>query len=240
MTDATITWFCSCDQAVVARSAGTPGRAGSLAMKRPPGRGGDRRPFHARRRCRSRAGTSIKAGSGPSPALVPAAISMLSRVPERSMPERTVGAVRTAFPAARIWDPTQAMKGRNCDRAAALLGEGKVFLFEDKGTTAVTRKRKAPLHTHRIDIDRAQLGWYCDEVEPATPGVRNLVAALPKNTGGTPAEVYFGNGCHTSPFFTAREPVVSGLPGPPSHRLGANSALSGNVGFCICHDGRDR
>jgi hypothetical protein len=58
------------------------------------------------------------------------------------------------------------MKGRNWDRAAALLGEGKVFLFEDKGTTAVTRKRKAPLHTHRIDIDRAQLDWYCDEVEP--------------------------------------------------------------------------
>jgi hypothetical protein len=59
------------------------------------------------------------------------------------------------------------MKGRNWDRAAALLGEGRVFLFEDKGTTPVTRKRKAPLQTHRIDIDRAQLDWYCDEVEPA-------------------------------------------------------------------------
>jgi hypothetical protein len=76
-------------------------------------------------------------------------------------------AICTAFPAARIWDPTQAMKGRNWDRAAALLGEGRVFLFEDKGTTPVTRKRKAPLQTHRIDIDRAQLDWYCDEVEPA-------------------------------------------------------------------------
>ena len=54
-------------------------------------------------------------------------------------------AICTAFPAARIWDPTQAMKGRNWDRAAALLGEGRVFLFEDKGTTPVTRKRKAPL-----------------------------------------------------------------------------------------------
>jgi hypothetical protein len=87
------------------------------------------------------------------------------------MPERTVdawvaSAICTAFPAARIWDPTQAMKGRNWDRAAALLGEGRVFLFEDKGTTPVTRKRKAPLQTHRIDIDRAQLDWYCDEVEP--------------------------------------------------------------------------
>lgn len=46
-------------------------------------------------------------------------------------------------------------------RAAALLGEGRVFLFEYKGTTSVTRKRKAPLQTHRIDIDRAQLDWYC-------------------------------------------------------------------------------
>src|ERR1700733_5312085 len=96
---------------------------------------------------------------------------MLSRVPERSTLERTAdawvaSAICTAFPAARIWDPTQAMKGRNWDRAAALPGEGRVFLFEDKGTTPVPRKRKAPLQTHRIDIDCAQLGWYRDEVEP--------------------------------------------------------------------------
>ncbi len=42
----------------------------------------------------------------------------VSPVPERSMPERTVdawvaSAICTVFPAARIWDPTQAMKGRN-------------------------------------------------------------------------------------------------------------------------------
>ena len=98
---------------------------------------------------------------------------MLSRVPERSMPERTVdawvaSAICSAFPGARIWDPTQAMKGRNWDRAVNVLGEGKIFLFEDKGTTAVRRKRKPPLQTHRINIDWLQLDWYCDEVEPVS------------------------------------------------------------------------
>jgi hypothetical protein len=58
------------------------------------------------------------------------------------------------------------MKGRNWDRAARLLGEGKAFIFEDKGTTAVTRERKVPLQTHRIDIGTDQLDWYCDEIEP--------------------------------------------------------------------------
>ena len=42
--------------------------------------------------------------------------------------------------------------------------------------------------------------------DPFYPGVQTLVRALPKNPGGTPAELYFGNGCHTGPFFNAQEP----------------------------------
>jgi hypothetical protein len=45
---------------------------------------------------------------------------------------------------------------------------GKTFIFEDKGTTAVTRTRKRPLQTHRIEVGAAQLNWYCDEAEPAS------------------------------------------------------------------------
>lgn len=93
-------------------------------------------------------------------------------MPERSMPERTVDtwvalAICAVFPEARIWDPTQAMKGRNWDRSFLPREAGRVFIFEDKGTTAVTRTRKEPLQTHRIDITMAQLDWYCDEVESA-------------------------------------------------------------------------
>jgi hypothetical protein len=90
----------------------------------------------------------------------------------RSLPERTVDAwVSTAicvtFPHARIWGPTQAIKQTNWDYGASL-GEGKIFILEDKGTTAVERRRQKPLDTHRIHIDMDQLDWYCDEVEPAT------------------------------------------------------------------------
>lgn len=87
------------------------------------------------------------------------------------MPERTVdawvaSAICSFFPDARIWDPTQAMRGRNWDRAFQPFDEGKVFILEDKGTMAVTRTRKTPLQTHRIEIGAAQLDWYCDEVKP--------------------------------------------------------------------------
>jgi len=96
---------------------------------------------------------------------------MLSGRPERSLPERTVdawvaAAVCSAFPGARIWDPTQVIRGRNWDRAVHLLGAGKIFILEDKATTAVARKRTTPLNTHRIDIGRVQFDWYCDEIEP--------------------------------------------------------------------------
>lgn len=50
----------------------------------------------------------------------------------------------------------------------ASLGEGKLFILEDKATEPVQRKIKQPLLTHRITIGRDQLDWYCDEVEPVT------------------------------------------------------------------------
>jgi enterochelin esterase-like enzyme len=42
--------------------------------------------------------------------------------------------------------------------------------------------------------------------DPFYAGVQTLARALPANPGGTPAELSFGNGCHTGPFFTAQEP----------------------------------
>jgi S-formylglutathione hydrolase FrmB len=48
--------------------------------------------------------------------------------------------------------------------------------------------------------------------DPFYPGVQALARALPgnprnqRNPVGVPAEVYFGNGCHTGPFFNAQEP----------------------------------
>ena len=76
------------------------------------------------------------------------------------MPERTVdtwvaAAICSVFPGARIWDPTQAMKGRNWDRAFVPLEAGMVFIFEDKGTTAVTRMRKRPLAAYGLKFPEA-------------------------------------------------------------------------------------
>jgi hypothetical protein len=90
----------------------------------------------------------------------------------RSLPERTVDAwvsavICATFPHARIWGPTQNIEETNWDYGLSL-GDGKLLILEDKGTTAVLRKRKKPLDTHRIDIDVDQLTWYCDDVEPAT------------------------------------------------------------------------
>jgi hypothetical protein len=56
--------------------------------------------------------------------------------------------------------------------------ERRVFILEDKGTTAVTRTRKKPLKTHRIDISPAQLDWYCNEVESA--GATPVYYVLPR------------------------------------------------------------
>jgi enterochelin esterase-like enzyme len=42
--------------------------------------------------------------------------------------------------------------------------------------------------------------------DPFYPGVLSFARALPENPGGAPAELAFGGGCHTGPFFTAQEP----------------------------------
>jgi len=42
--------------------------------------------------------------------------------------------------------------------------------------------------------------------DPFYPGVRALARALPAAPGGVPAELAFGQGCHTDSFFSAQEP----------------------------------
>src|SRR6202034_84923 len=75
-------------------------------------------------------------------------------------------------------------KGRNWDRAFLPSEAGKIFIFEDKGTTAVTRSQKMPLQTHRIEIGTAQLDWYCDEVEAASSIPVYYVLPRPPWNGG--------------------------------------------------------
>jgi hypothetical protein len=70
------------------------------------------------------------------------------------------------FQDACIWDPTQAIKGANWDRAVSL-GKGRIFILEDKGTTAVKRTSKKPLETHRIEIRQHQLDEYCNKIDIA-------------------------------------------------------------------------
>ena len=143
------------------------------------------------------------------------------------MPERTVdtwvaAAICSAFRDARIWDPTQAMKGRNWDRAFRPFESGMAFIFEDKGTTAVTRTRKPPLQTHRIDIRADQLDWYCDEVEPASMIPVYYVLPQPPWDGGA------SSGHVGSPYLTGvpsirplravrLEPACRPLRGPGRH-----------------------
>jgi S-formylglutathione hydrolase FrmB len=42
--------------------------------------------------------------------------------------------------------------------------------------------------------------------DPFYPGVRAFARALPAAPGGVPAELTFGQGCHTAPFFNSQEP----------------------------------
>jgi len=111
----------------------------------------------------------------------------------RSLPERTVdawvsSAVCATFPHARIWGPTQNILETNWDYGLSL-GDGKIFIFEDKGTTAVPRKRKSPLDTHRIYIDIDQLTWYCDRVEQATGVPVHYVLPRPPWIGNSGSDV---------------------------------------------------
>jgi hypothetical protein len=85
--------------------------------------------------------------------------------PERTVDAWVSAAICTVFPHARIWGPTQAISATNWDYGLSL-GDGKIFILEDKGTSPVARTRRHPLLTHKIDVDRSQLDWYCDEVEP--------------------------------------------------------------------------
>lgn len=125
------------------------------------------------------------------------------------MPERTVdawvaAAICSVFPSARIWDPTQAIKGRNWDRAFLPSEEGKAFILEDKGTVAVARKQKQPLRTHRIAIDAAQLDWYCDEVEKTGIPVYYVLPQPPwaggAGPGPIPAQAAFRVDSDSGPF----------------------------------------
>jgi S-formylglutathione hydrolase FrmB len=60
--------------------------------------------------------------------------------------------------------------------------------------------------THAENLARTPVRIASGYNDPFYPGVRSFARALPKNPGGTPAELAFGNGCHTGPFFTAQEP----------------------------------
>jgi len=89
----------------------------------------------------------------------------------RSLPERTVDAwvaayVSHRFPNALIWAPTQRLSDPNWDFGASL-GNGKVFILENKATTPISRQRKTPLETHRIQVDPDQLDWYCEAEDKA-------------------------------------------------------------------------
>lgn len=69
---------------------------------------------------------------------------------KRSLPERTVDAwvaasICGAFPNALIWGPTQRV-AENWDYGVSL-GDGKVFILEDKATTPVVRSAQLPLNT---------------------------------------------------------------------------------------------
>jgi S-formylglutathione hydrolase FrmB len=60
--------------------------------------------------------------------------------------------------------------------------------------------------THASALEHVPVRIASGYGDPFYPGVQTLVRALPENPGGVPAQLYFGNGCHTGPFFTAQEP----------------------------------
>lgn len=79
----------------------------------------------------------------------------------RSLPERTVdawvaGVFCSRFASAHVWAPTQLAANGNWDYGMNL-GNGKLFILEDKATQHVSRTTLPD--THRITIDPAQLDW---------------------------------------------------------------------------------
>lgn len=110
------------------------------------------------------------------------------------MPERTVdawvaAAICERFPTAHLWAPTPI--GDDDWDAAADLGEGKLFLLEDKGTTFLLRSRKQPHEVHRITLNRAQLDRYCDEIDQPGQPLFYVLPSPPWSgvpTGPVPAE----------------------------------------------------
>jgi enterochelin esterase-like enzyme len=98
-----------------------------------------------------------------------------------------IGAVAAISPA--IWTSYAQAQGANVGAYASAAG----FAADDAITHA------AALATVPVRV----ASGYSD---PFYPDVQTLAHALPPNPGGAPAEVYFGNGCHTGPFFNAQEP----------------------------------
>jgi pimeloyl-ACP methyl ester carboxylesterase len=82
--------------------------------------------------------------------------------------------------------------------------------------------------------------------DPFRPGAQAFARALPRNPGGVPAEIYYGNGCHTSPFFTAQEPASLAFLARHladlvrvTRRQGLSLLLAGNAGQCVERGHRD-
>jgi len=60
--------------------------------------------------------------------------------------------------------------------------------------------------THAAALARVPVRIAAGFGDPFYPGVKALVRALPRRTGGEPPVVSFSNGCHDGSFFTAQEP----------------------------------
>jgi pimeloyl-ACP methyl ester carboxylesterase len=61
--------------------------------------------------------------------------------------------------------------------------------------------------THAAALARVPVRIAAGFGDPFYPGVKALVRALPKRTGGEPPVVSFSDGCHDNSFFTAQEPA---------------------------------
>jgi enterochelin esterase-like enzyme len=95
---------------------------------------------------------------------------------------RLIGAVAAISPA--IWTSYAAAKSANAGAYASAADFAADDAVTHAGALADVPVRVASGHD-----------------DPFYPGVQTLARALPSS-----AEVYFGNGCHTDPFFTAQEP----------------------------------